>query len=112
MNTTLTEEQSETVRSKVRDSYAKIAQNPSTGCCGPHVACGSAAEHSARLASELGYKAEELAALPDGANLGLSCGNPGAMAALQPGEVVLDLGSGGGFDVFIASRKVGAIGRA
>jgi ubiquinone/menaquinone biosynthesis C-methylase UbiE len=53
-----------------------------------------------------------LAALPDGANMGLSCGNPNALAALQPGEVVLDLGAGGGFDVFIAGRKVGPTGRA
>src|SRR5204863_8542693 len=55
---------------------------------------------------------EELHALPEGANMGLSCGNPAALAALKPGEVVLDLGSGGGFDVFIAGRKVGQTGRA
>jgi SAM-dependent methyltransferase len=55
---------------------------------------------------------DELAALPEGANMGLSCGNPTALASLQPGEVVLDLGAGGGFDVFIAGRKVGATGRA
>ena len=60
----------------------------------------------------IGYSAEELAALPEGANMGLSCGNPNALAALQPGEVVLDLGAGGGFDVFIASGKVGPTGRA
>jgi SAM-dependent methyltransferase len=64
------------------------------------------------LAKFVGYSAEELAALPEGANMGLSCGNPNAQATLQPGEVVLDLGSGGGFDVFIAGRKVGATGRA
>ncbi|MGH7971078.1 MAG: arsenite efflux transporter metallochaperone ArsD, partial [Limisphaerales bacterium] len=59
-----------------------------------------------------GYSAEELAALPDGANMGLSCGNPNALAGLRPGEVALDLGSGGGLDVFIAGKKVGATGRA
>jgi AhpD family alkylhydroperoxidase len=64
------------------------------------------------LARQVGYSAEELAALPDGANMGLSCGNPNALAALKPGEVVLDLGSGGGFDVFIAGKKVDAQGRA
>lgn len=74
--------------------------------------CGSNAEDSAQLAQYVGYSAEELAALPEGANMGLSCGNPNALAALKPGEVVLDLGSGGGFDVFIAGRKVGATGRA
>jgi SAM-dependent methyltransferase len=65
-----------------------------------------------RLASYVGYSAEELAALPEGANMGLSCGNPNALASLKSGEVVLDLGSGGGFDAFIAARKVGATGRA
>lgn len=64
------------------------------------------------LAKHVGYSAEELGALPEGANLGLSCGNPNALAALKAGETVLDLGSGGGFDVFIAGRKVGAAGRA
>jgi SAM-dependent methyltransferase len=64
------------------------------------------------LAKYVGYSAEELATLPEGSNMGLSCGNPNALAALKPGEVVLDLGSGGGFDVFIAARKVGAAGRA
>jgi arsenite methyltransferase len=67
---------------------------------------------SEELARHVGYSAEELAALPEGANMGLSCGNPNALAALKPGEVVLDLGSGGGFDVFIAGKKVGAAGRA
>jgi arsenite methyltransferase len=67
---------------------------------------------SEELARHIGYSVEELAALPDGANMGLSCGNPNALAALKPGEVVLDLGSGGGFDVFIAGKKVGAAGRA
>jgi len=67
---------------------------------------------SEQLARHIGYSAEELAALPEGANMGLSCGNPNALASLQPGEVVLDLGSGGGFDVFIAGKKVGPKGRA
>jgi len=64
------------------------------------------------FAQNLGYSAEDLAALPEGANLGLSCGNPTAMASLQPGQVVLDLGSGSGFDVFVAARKVGPTGRS
>ncbi len=65
-----------------------------------------------KLAEAIGYTNEELQALPDGANMGLSCGNPTAIANLKPGQVVLDLGSGGGFDVFIAAKKVGAKGRA
>ena len=64
------------------------------------------------LANHIGYTPEELAALPEGANMGLSCGNPNALAVLQPGEVVLDLGAGRGFDIFIAGKKVGATGRA
>ena len=97
----------------MREGYAKIAQETSAGCCGPGVSCcGSAPQDADKLARELGYTVEELKPLPEGANMGLSCGNPAALAALKPGEVVLDLGSGGGFDVFIAGRKVGATGRA
>jgi arsenite methyltransferase len=103
----------EAVHEKVREGYGKIAKDTSAGCCGPGVSCcGSAPQDANKLAKELGYTIEELKALPEGANMGLSCGNPAALAALKPGEVVLDLGSGGGFDVFIAGRKVGASGRA
>src|SRR5260221_1817489 len=103
---------SETVRQVVREGYGKIAQTGGS-CCGPNASCcGSTETVSEDLARHIGYSAEELAALPDGANMGLSCGNPNALALLKPGEVVLDLGSGGGFDVFIAGRKVGATGRA
>src|SRR5579859_3662342 len=102
---------SESVRQAVREGYGQIAQKDGS-CCSGVSCCGSNAEDSAQLAKYVGYSAEELVALPDGANMGLSCGNPNALAALQPGEVVLDLGCGGGFDVFIAGRKVGATGRA
>lgn len=106
-------ENEQAVREMVRSGYARIAQETSAGCCGPGVSCcGSAPADADKLARELGYTKEELQALPEGANMGLSCGNPAALAALRPGEVVLDLGSGGGFDVFIAGRKVGASGRA
>ena len=64
------------------------------------------------LAQHIGYSAEELAALPEGANMGLSCGNPNALAALQPGEVVLDLGSGGGFQRLHRGQEGGSTGRA
>ena len=106
-----TKDDSEVVRQAVREGYGKIAQQESS-CCSGVSCCGSSTEDSAQLARYVGYSAEELAALPEGANMGLSCGNPNALAALRPGEVVLDLGSGGGFDVFIAARKVGATGRA
>jgi SAM-dependent methyltransferase len=107
------EEKNEAVRGKVREGYTKIAQDTSAGCGTTGVSCcGSAPQEADKLARQLGYSVEELKALPDGANMGLSCGNPAALAALKPGEVVLDLGSGGGFDAFIAGRKVGATGRA
>ncbi len=113
MSAILTDEQNDSVRKLVREGYTKIAQETSAGCCSPGVSCcGSAPQDADKLARELGYTVEELKALPEGANMGLSCGNPAALAALRPGEVVLDLGSGGGFDVFIAGRKVGATGRA
>ena len=106
-------EKDQAVREMVRHGYAKIAEDTTAGCCGPGVSCcGSAPQDADKLARQLGYSIEELKALPNGANMGLSCGNPAALAALKPGEVVLDLGSGGGFDIFIAGRKVGATGRA
>ena len=102
----------EDVRKAVREGYGQIAKRGGS-CCGPApTCCGSAPAASKNLAKHIGYSMEELAALPEGANMGLSCGNPNALAALRPGEVVLDLGAGGGFDVFIAGKKVGATGRA
>ncbi len=101
------------VREAVRERYGRIAAGGGDGCgCGPAPSscCGSAAPDA--LARNLGYSGEDLAALPEGANLGLSCGNPAALASLRPGERVLDLGSGGGFDVFVAARRVGRSGRA
>ncbi len=112
MSQILTKE-NEAIRELVREGYAKIAQDTSNGACGSGVSCcGSAPQDANKLASKLGYSVAELQALPEGANMGLSCGNPAALAALQPGETVLDLGSGGGFDIFIAGRKVGPTGRA
>ncbi len=97
-------ESKEKIRDTVRQGYTDIAKGKSGGCCG-----SSAPD---KLAEGIGYSPEELEILPEGANMGLSCGNPTALAELRPGQVVLDLGSGGGFDVFIAARKVGPTGRA
>ena len=102
----------EDVRQAVRKGYGEIAKSGGSCCGSTPSCCGSTPVGSEELARHIGYSAEELAALPDGANMGLSCGNPNALAALKPGEVVLDLGSGGGFDVFIAGKKVGADGLA
>lgn len=100
------------MREKVREGYANVA-TLDMACCGPSAGCcgGAGVDAVATLATSVGYGEEELAGLPEGANMGLSCGNPTALAALKQGEVVLDLGSGGGFDVFIAGRKVGKEGR-
>ncbi|MEQ8819435.1 MAG: arsenite methyltransferase [Sumerlaeia bacterium] len=105
------------VREKVRAGYASIAvaepQPKANGCCGGTSCCGpDNADDATALATAVGYAAQDLASLPEGANMGLSCGNPTALAALKEGEVVVDLGSGGGFDVFIAGGKVGPAGRA
>jgi arsenite methyltransferase len=103
------------VHETVRAAYAGIATGGGS-CCGPKKSsassCGCGSSGPEILARKLGYSDDELAALPEGANMGLSCGNPAAVAALRPGEVVLDLGSGGGFDVFVCAQKVGPKGRA
>ncbi len=93
------------LRTAVREKYGKIATGEVKGC-----GCGCATS-AAAVSSEVGYTREQLAALPDGANLGLGCGNPLQHAALRPGEVVLDLGSGAGMDAFLAAREVGPTGR-
>jgi arsenite methyltransferase len=100
----------EVIRKKVREGYGKIATTGSSCGCKSSSCCGGA--DAGRIAKAVGYSDAELAALPAGANMGLSCGNPTAIASLKAGEAVLDLGSGGGFDVFIAGRKVGRRGRA
>jgi arsenite methyltransferase len=92
------------VKNQVRTAYAKVAQGGSgcsVGCCGT--------DNGGSLS--LGYAPEDLASVPDGADLGLGCGNPQALAALRPGEAVLDLGSGAGFDCFLAAQRVGRTGR-
>lgn len=108
MNTKI--QDAETVRQNVREGYGKIAQGGGS-CCGSRESCGASGMPVEGLAKHVGYSEEELAALPGSANMGLSCGNPNALAALKAGETVLDLGSGAGFDAFIAGPKVGASGR-
>lgn len=97
-------QENDRVREQVRAAYGDVAKGKSgcsVGCCGP--------EHGGSLA--LGYSEEELASVPEGADLGLGCGNPQAIAALRAGETVLDLGSGAGFDCFLAAKRVGPNGR-
>ncbi|MBN1488961.1 MAG: arsenite methyltransferase [Phycisphaerae bacterium] len=112
--------QDQTIYDAVREGYGQIARQgalsagtappDASGCCGPSSCCGSNWSPD-QLAERIGYSADQLAVLPEGANMGLSCGNPTAIAALRPGQIVLDLGSGGGFDCFLAGPKVGATGR-
>jgi SAM-dependent methyltransferase len=97
------------IRTYVRDRYAGIAREGGS-CCAPKASC--CAESAAdTLGRKIGYSEEELKAVPEGANLGLGCGNPIALASLKEGETVLDLGSGAGFDCFLAARAVGPKGR-
>ena len=99
------------IRQAVRQRYGRVAESDGSGCgCGP-TCCDTPPVNVDRLSQDLGYTADEVGAVPQGANLGLGCGNPQAIAALKPGEVVLDLGSGGGFDCFLAARQVGDTGR-
>ena len=103
---------SERVREAVRDRYAQAAEAESS-CCGSNASscCGSSTASFEEISARLGYTAEDLAAVPEGANLGLGCGNPQAIAELKVGETVVDLGSGAGFDCFLAARQVGPTGR-
>lgn len=101
------------IRDGVRKRYAAIAAASGSGCgCSTTSCCSPRKMPSAKaLSSRVGYSAKELDAVPDGANLGLGCGNPHAIAMLKKGEVVVDLGAGGGFDCFLAARQVGPRGR-
>jgi len=100
----------ETIKSAIRDYYASTVRK-STSCCTPQQGCGCGSENSAESSLRVGYQHQDLEAVPEGANLGLGCGNPVALASLKPGEIVLDLGSGAGFDAFLASQRVGPEGR-
>ncbi len=95
------------IRAEVRLKYGQIAEREVSGCCGPSD-CGTTGSVSS---TSMGYSSEERTAAPDGADLGLGCGNPQLFASLKHGETVLDLGSGGGFDCFLAAQSVGKSGR-
>jgi len=120
----------EVIRQAVRERYGQIANanTPAQGvnimgsCCGESPAatgksaagscCGSGSDvTSEQMSALMGYSKQDLASAPEGANMGLGCGNPVALASLQPGETVVDLGSGGGFDCFLAAKQVGKTGQ-
>ena len=98
-------ENTDAIRKEVRDHYGQLSRE-GMGCCGEGACCVA----NPGASQALGYTADQLAEAPEGANLGLGCGNPQAIARLAPGERVLDLGSGGGFDCFLAARQVGPTG--
>ncbi len=105
------------IRQTVREGYGKIAKEAGSSCCGSKNSankgcCNTNTSAQARESSKsVGYSDEEMDSVPDGANLGLGCGNPLALASLREGETVLDLGSGAGFDCFLAANKVGKRGK-
>lgn len=99
------------IRQNVRDNYAEVAEASNNGdCCGVESSCCGVSDDTAintLISTRLGYSQADLDAVPEGADMGLGCGNPQAIASLKVGEVVVDLGSGGGFDAFLASTEVG-----
>lgn len=119
----------EKIRHAVRERYGKIANagaavpgiSPKVSCCGESgiaagknsaaSCCGGSEVTSEQMAALMGYSREDFLSAPAGANMGLGCGNPVALASLQPGEIVVDLGSGGGFDCFLAAKQVGDSGK-
>jgi SAM-dependent methyltransferase len=100
----------EEIRKVVRKGYAKIA-SASSSCCTPAASCCGGANTARDMSKRIGYTDDELETVPEGANLGLGCGNPVALASLREGETILDLGSGAGFDCFLAANRVGRTGR-
>ncbi|HCJ66520.1 MAG TPA: arsenite S-adenosylmethyltransferase, partial [Elusimicrobia bacterium] len=100
----------EKIKKIVREGYAKIAKQGSSCCVPAHSCCGST-NLAEDISERIGYRKGELKAVPEGANLGLGCGNPIALASLKKGETVLDLGAGAGLDCFLAANKVGKKGK-
>lgn len=100
----------EEIKKVVREGYAKIAKTGSS-CCAPTSSCCGTGNMADDISKEIGYSDVELKSVPENANLGLGCGNPVALASIKEGDVVLDLGSGAGFDSFLAANKVGKTGK-
>ena len=107
--------QADHIRQNVRKSYSEVAEASNSGdCCGEQSSCcgvSSDAAINTLVSTRLGYSAVDLDSVPDGADMGLGCGNPRAIASIKPGETELDLGSGGGFDCFLAAAETGESGQ-
>lgn len=95
---------------EIRRQYSRVAENNSGDCCVPSC-CSTSTASAETLSQKIGYSVDDVGVVPEGANMGLGCGNPQTITALRAGEIVLDLGSGGGFDCFLAAQKVGNSGR-
>ncbi len=102
--------ETERIKEAVKSKYGQIALK-NLSCCGPGKSCCGSSVSAEDMSRIVGYSEKDLAAAPEGANLGLGCGNPVALASLKEGDTVLDLGSGAGFDAFLAAAKVGSSGR-
>lgn len=98
------------IKKAVREGYAKVAKG-NTSCCGSSKSCCSKPGSETGISEKIGYSKDDIGSVPDGADLGLGCGNPIALASLKKGEIVLDLGSGAGFDSFLAANRVGEEGK-
>ena len=101
----------EKIRKMVRAGYAKVAKKEKPCCTTATAPCSCSTATSEEISRKIGYSYEDVNSVPEGANLGLGCGNPIALASLKDGETVLDLGSGGGFDCFLAAKRVGKEGK-
>ena len=99
------------IRKVVREGYSKVAREANSCCSASTASCCAPASSAENISTKIGYSQEELKRVPEGANLGLGCGNPIALASLKEDETVLDLGSGAGLDCFLAVKKVGAKGK-
>lgn len=107
----MTQLSNDNIRKAVREQYGKVAESGSAGCgCSATSCCDTSGADAKAASMGLGYSSLDVNQVPEGANMGLGCGNPKAIASLQLGETVLDLGSGGGFDCFLAVQEVGGSG--
>jgi len=115
LNQSLNQKRADEIRQNVRDSYSQVAEASNQGdSCGEGASCCGITDDAtinALVSTRLGYSEDDLNNVPDGADMGLGCGNPRAIASIKPGETILDLGSGGGFDCFLAAAETGTTGR-
>ena len=114
LNQASNQQRADEIRQKVRKSYSEVADSSNSGSsCGTESSCCGVSDDAAintLVSTRLGYSENDLENVPEGADMGLGCGNPRAIASIQPGETVLDLGSGGGFDCFLAAAETGESG--